>query len=595
MRGLVGLFLLTGVALAHGESGRTTPTVSARPMVPPGQRPGSGPATVRPTDGGSTWRTWWAYNREWILAGRIRGTPTSGVRRPDNDRLTRKQLREGELYDRVLRALDDKWHDVRAAAAVSLGKFGLPRADRHLQRRSRHPPEKWYDVRESCIYGMGVLGLEENRKTMTVVAGDKERGLKERSLALVSFLMDGTQASADLLVWHLKYFRSGILANAETAPLRSEQDRRRMAAHLLGFVTLDGYDNLLMAAAAGSRRWDDGVRGLAITALGRRGVQEYREPLFRMFLRRDLDRNVRRSIPLALGMMIERKDRSDVKRLARFIRDHKRDPVVQHFTVMALAGIGGDQVVDIFEDLLRRRVFNNAEDRAFVYLGLGLVGSRSGKAREILWEEYRRKRTEAAWSVLAVACGLARVSEAVPLTIERLGQSHLSGAAPPGDRRGRRRDPARARNRVREPGFLAWGCLALGLHGDPRAVPVVRKVFKKYHDGQVRAKAAIALSLLRKQAAVPELVEILRDAGTMYTKAAVVTALGILPEPSREAVDALVRAYRDDSMPNSVRAMAIIALGALGDPRPVPLSAQLTRNYNYFIRCVGLDEIASLL
>jgi len=49
-----------------------------------------------------------------------------------------------------------------------------------------------------------------------------------------------------------------------------------------------------------------------------------------------------------------------------------------------------------------------------------------------------------------------------------------------------------------------------------------------------------------------------------------------------------------DSMPNVVRAMAVCALGALADPRPVPVSALLVRNYN-FIRCLALDEIASYL
>ena len=42
-------------------------------------------------------------------------------------------------------------------------------------------------------------------------------------------------------------------------------------------------------------------------------------------------------------------------------------------------------------------------------------------------------------------------------------------------------------------------------------------------------------------------------------------------------------------------AMAIVALGARVDPRVVPMSAKLVCNYNYFIPCLSLDEIASLL
>ena len=55
-------------------------------------------------------------------------------------------------------------------------------------------------------------------------------------------------------------------------------------------------------------------------------------------------------------------------------------------------------------------------------------------------------------------------------------------------------------------------------------------------------------------------------------------------DPDRAAVDPLG---------NAVRAVAVAALGSLIDPRPVPVSAQLVRGYNYFIRCYALDEIAT--
>ena len=42
--------------------------------------------------------------------------------------------------------------------------------------------------------------------------------------------------------------------------------------------------------------------------------------------------------------------------------------------------------------------------------------------------------------------------------------------------------------------------------------------------------------------------------------------------------------------------MAIVALGARADPRIVPMSAKLVRNYNHFILCLAPapDEIVSL-
>ena len=40
--------------------------------------------------------------------------------------------------------------------------------------------------------------------------------------------------------------------------------------------------------------------------------------------------------------------------------------------------------------------------------------------------------------------------------------------------------------------------------------------------------------------------------------------------------------------------MAIIGLGSLGDPRVIPLSASMTRNYNYHIRSFAIDELGLL-
>jgi HEAT repeat protein len=123
----------------------------------------------------------------------------------------------------------------------------------------------------------------------------------------------------------------------------------------------------------------------------------------------------------------------------------------------------------------------------------------------------------------------------------------------------------------------------------------VRRVFSSKNDPFVREQAAIAISLLQRSAAVPELLAILKETGTLQAKAAIVTALGVLPEPQADAVDGLIAVYKDDSMPNPVRAMAISALGALADPRPIPVSALLSRNYNYLIRCLALDEVGSYL
>ena len=53
--------------------------------------------------------------------------------------------------------------------------------------------------------------------------------------------------------------------------------------------------------------------------------------------------------------------------------------------------------------------------------------------------------------------------------------------------------------------------------------------------------------------------------------------------------------YKRDSNPDTVRAIAVIGLGALGDPSPIPMSVRFVRAYNYLIRCQALDWIANIL
>jgi len=569
MRTILAILLVAAVARAHGESGRTAPPPSSGPQVVPT----GGPTTPEPriVKGAHTWEDWWAYHREPFLAARTKG-PVSGGPARANDAIDRKRYREEILPAILERALEDKNHEVRAAAAVAMGKLGLEAFDRPLGRHQRFPGEGWPDVRESAIYGAGLLGLDYNRKLFTNLAGDKEVATKERSLALVGLLVDGSRESADTLLWHLEFFHSGIKSDATTAPVRAEQERRRMAAHLLGFSALDGYDDELAAAALGARKWAPGEQALAVTALGRRRARDYKETLFRIFYDRDADDEVRRSVPIALGMMLRPDDGDDVKRLARFVRDRRDDPVAQHFAVLALAQIGGPVASKLLVELHDAKVFVVDRDRAFLHLALGICGASSEEARDALFAAYEREKSQASWAPQALGLGIARDARAVALTIERMGGAGAGGAK-----------------------FLGTAALALGFHGDARGVAVVREAFRKYNLPDVRDGAALALVMLLRHEAAPELIEILEESGTTHGRAAAVGALALFPEPTQGVVDALVATYRDDSVADAVRAMAIAALGVLGDAREVAFSASLTRGYNYFVRCLALDELASLL
>ncbi len=574
MRTILAALLLAAAARGHGESGRNQPPPSSGgtqvfpaggPTVTPRDGRGNPATTVAESVSESDWQTWWAYNAERVLAVRTRGATLTGLALPD----ARRPLRE-LLYETVAGALEDKSHSVRASAAIVLGKFGLPQANALLQRHIRYPGEGWFDVRDSSIYGMGILGLADNRGVMRTLAGDKEESVRARGMALVSLATDGTDESRDLLLWHLRFRDSDRGGEPAAPPQTAEEERRRMAAHLLGFSGGAESDAALEGFARDSDRAGPAVQALSLTALARRRVAGAADLCFRLADARSADREVRRSAVIGLGQVVARSDEHQIGRLARLVREARSDHVAQQFAVMSLAQIGGPHALGALKELLGDNVLNNERDRAFLYLALGLCGSDAGDA---LLGAYERARTAGDRAVLALSCALARVNAAQPLTLDHLGKSSLDGGA----------------------AMLEFGALAVGLHGDLSGAAALREILRRYNDAKVRRGAAMGLALLLKSSAAPELVAMLREEGTAYTRAACVSGLGLLADPPAEVVDALVDAYRRDSNPDTLRAMAVIALGALADPRPVPLSAALTSHYNYFVRCLALDEIARYL
>jgi HEAT repeat protein len=457
-------------------------------------------------------------------------------------------------------------------------------------------------VREGALYAMGLLRLPDNLGTFRTIAGDKDRPTRERGMVMVSLGLLDTQRGADLVKWHLNYYRSGIGAPSWRHPTRAEEERRRVAAHMLGFMRkADGADDLLYSVVRGARKWGDACRGLAATALGRRRARDYAERLFRQLYVRDNPDALKRSVPISLGLMLKQSDTDDVRRLGQVIRDFRRDRLVQHFAAMALADIGGAQAVDILRDLVRDNVINDDVDRAWLYLALGRLARSSKPARDLLLARYRDARTEEIQAALALACGLGGVKEALSITLK-----HLKNAPGPSDasrkrqkkgggrrnRRGGSDAPPRGSDRKPPANFLTWGLLGAGLHGDEKALDLVRTRYRRVSHPAVRHNGAIAIALILREAAIPELLGILKETGNQYTKAGAIVALGLMPHPTRELVDGLTRMYERDSNPDHVRALAVIALGNLSAPSAVPQSATLTNRYNYHIRTHALDELA---
>ncbi|HET6201637.1 MAG TPA: HEAT repeat domain-containing protein, partial [Planctomycetota bacterium] len=178
-------------------------------------------------------------------------------------------------------------------------------------------------------------------------------------------------------------------------------------------------------------------------------------------------------------------------------------------------------------------------------------------------------------------------------------------------------DLVRSMKEERSPEFAAAFGLALGLAGDTRVREELTKKMLELSDedargylslgigllgcrdardalhGQLREgvrkplllqQAAIGLGLLSDQTAVPELLEILKDAKTLSVQAAVATALSLIGDP--RSVDSLLRIARDGRLNDCARGFAIVALGRIGDKEAIPWNSGIAwmANYRAFTR-----------
>lgn len=150
---------------------------------------------------------------------------------------------------------------------------------------------------------------------------------------------------------------------------------------------------------------------------------------------------------------------------------------------------------------------------------------------------------------------------------------------------------------ISEKDSRGYFCLSLGLLGDQEAKETLHNEVK----GAVREplllqQAAIGLGLLSDQTAVPELLEILKDAKTLAVQAALATALGFIGD--YRSVDPLIAMAKDEKLTDTARGFAIVALGRVADKEPLPWNSKFSVmvNYRAFTRTlVGAGLTAGIL
>jgi HEAT repeat protein len=85
--------------------------------------------------------------------------------------------------------------------------------------------------------------------------------------------------------------------------------------------------------------------------------------------------------------------------------------------------------------------------------------------------------------------------------------------------------------------------------------------------------------LLGDKDVVPELIEMLKNARGLASQASISTALGLIGD--QRSLEPLLAMLKGEGLTDTARAFAIVSLGNVCDPRPLPWNTPLALDVNY--------------
>ena len=581
-----------------GPAGPDPNVTTTAPGQEAPRRTGSGRRPTGVTTGFHDWTLWWAHNREEIF-GRL--APRDRSRRAATDAAIR------ELAVPALRAAiarRDENFDVVSAAILALAKIGdeasigpLVAIVRNAAGATSDRPDHRF-VEESAAVGLGLMGCatpDVCEALAAVVRAPARPGTFVRPFAAASLGRLAGTGTADPAT-------RDVLLGAATAV---EADENIRPAALLGLGLLrdaNAQESLLAILRTGLR--DDATSldaeiACAIEALGRIGRPglagraddtSLLDAVTAALGAGGVNRvNVRRSAAIALGTIGANCDESTQLKLLATLDagvESATDASERSFALIAIGRIGGApgtsaRVRRECVAALDARLLVESEPAApFAALALGLIGlelrleGRPVDAAKILGpirERWARERDTRVRGAYAIASGLAGDLSAADSLIAVLNDTHVDAR------------------------LCGHAAVALGLMQATAARPAIVAALLQHVERELVFNAAIGARLLGDVEAVPDLVAVLdRTDESQYVLGSAALALGRLGDA--RAVASLVRIQADDkTYPDLTRALAIVALGQIGDRADVPVLARAATDVNYRNRVPALTELLTIL
>ncbi|MEE8105138.1 MAG: HEAT repeat domain-containing protein, partial [Planctomycetota bacterium] len=460
--------------------------------------------------------------------------------------------RENILVPEVLNALRDRDEEVRTSAAIAAGKFRMAGAIDIL--RKMHQKDKIKQVREAAMMGLALMRKKEVRPYLRQVAQDDKEDRRIRGFAIfgLGFLRD-------------REFLRPLLENKKGHRMKgSKPDRRELrgcVSLMIGFCRDDQAIQPLVRAAMDKYEMKE-VRGYAPCSLSRLNASTATPELLRLIRDGQAEKVARYGSAIAMGGLVKRSDDAAIDFLGKKVtRD--RDIGVRTLLAISLGRIGGDRAASYLISGLKRS--SDQRERGFYFLGAGL--SKADGVGELLTKQFKNLKNNKDRAACALGLGLANYRKAAPMILEEVERGN--------------------------PAFAGHGMVALGLLDHKKAIPVVRKMIFDKKDPETIREGALALALLRGPAAVPDLVKLLEQSRATYTRGAVAFALGFVGDAN--AVPPLLKILRNKNKQGELRAIALAALGRIGDPLDIPLLSYLARNVNPYVVIDAVGEALTIL
>ncbi len=592
------------------DGGNPPPTPTGGPAGGPTSGPG-GPGRRAARPGDADWTLWWDYNKDSLRDRRARrrakARPATGqgAHAFGNGTASSAQptpVTDGFVANRIVPALESLVSapagtldgDIRSAAALALAKIGAPGAAVRLQALASARKGDGYDkiVVESAALGLGILqprdGLPELRSFLATLASEPAQdggSLFARPFAAVSLGLLGTAGDRERIV---PAALTGIVNGKE-----SGKDVKPAAILALGLLG-DAANAEVLLEMARTGRSPDGKEALtdtevahAVSSLGRIGVAglpgagqesavaDYVTSLLTVkAVRTKAAVNTTRSAAIALGQIGAASQDAKLQRrilgtLKSVIVDAD-DAQERHFAIMSVGRVGAAPGVEAALreeclDVLRHHLDKGRNlTPTFAALGIGVLaksgaGADDEKVCKPLRERFAAERNAQSRGAYAVALGLVRDPAAVPMLRDAM------------------------LDKGNEPKLRGYAALAIGMI-EPKGDGVradLRTVLTTEDRREIRVQAAIAAGLLADRPTVQVLVDLLDDrTQSQYVLGSVALALG--QSGAEEAVEPLIRIATDGAKyPDLTRALAVVALGQIGDRSDVPVLSRISTDVNY--------------